>query len=104
LWKAQAEQEAFESIGKTSTSSSEPEISDKWVSLGYERKSNLAKELEEEGYELGWVAANNEAERVEFENWDYVLVELPNHAKARLKIHDHPAIGGYLVLLKRRKR
>ncbi len=79
------------------------EISEKWVSLGYERKSGLAEKTDQEGFELGWVTADKETEKIEFENWEYVIVDQPNGKRARLKIHDHPAVGGYLVLLKRRK-
>lgn len=80
------------------------DIGDKWVSLGYEHKSGIAETLNEQGFDLGWVSADRESERVEFESWEYVLVDQPDGRRARLKIHDHPAIGGYLVLLKRRRQ
>jgi len=104
-WKSTAEQEALDVIGKTATKSSgTTEIIDKWVSFGYEHKSTLSKKLAAEGYELGWISADKEAEKIEFEGWEYVLVDQSEDTKARLKIHDHPVIGGYLILLKRRKR
>ena len=82
---------------------SAPKIVDKWVNLGYEHKSGIAKSLNDEGFGLGWVSADKEAGMVEFEGWEYVLVDQPDGKKARLKIHDHPAIGGHLVLLKKRR-
>lgn len=81
----------------------ESQIVDKWVNQGYEHKCGIAKPLTEDGFELGWVSADTETERVEFGGWEYVVIDEPNGKKARLKIRDHPAIGGYLVLLKRRK-
>jgi pyrimidine deaminase RibD-like protein len=79
------------------------DVVDKWVSPGYERKSGVAKTLDEQGFDLGWASADKEAEKVEFEGWEYVLVDQPDGKRARLKIHDHPAVGGYLVLLKCRR-
>lgn len=76
---------------------------DKWVSLGYEQKSGIANKLNEQGFELGWVSADKEVEKIEFDHWEYVVVDQPDGKRARLKIHDHPAVGGYLVLLKRRR-
>ena len=80
-----------------------PDIVDKWVNLGHEHKSGVAKKLNDEGFDLGWVSADKEAGKVEFEGWEYVLVDQNDGKTARLKIHDHPAIGGYLVLLKKRR-
>jgi hypothetical protein len=85
------------------TCQSTRDLIDKWVSPGYEHKSGVAKTLDEQGFDLGWVSADREAERVEFEGWEYVLVNQPDGSRARLKIHDHPAVGGYLILLKRRR-
>ena len=79
------------------------DVVDKWVSLGYEHKSGVAEALDEQGFELGWVSADREAEKVELEDWEYVLVNQPDGKTAHLKIHDSPAIGGYLVLLKKRR-
>ncbi len=79
------------------------DVADKWVGLGYEQKSGIAKALDEQGFELHWSSADKEAERVESGGWEYVIVDQPNGTKAKLKIHDHPAVGGYMVLLKRRK-
>lgn len=79
------------------------DIVDKWVNLGYEHKSGIAKKLKDEGLDLGWVSGDRESDRVEFEGWEHVLVDEPDGKKARLKIHDSPAVGGYLVLLKKRR-
>jgi hypothetical protein len=48
-----------------------------------------------------WVSADKEAVSVDIDGWEYALVERPE-GPVRLKIHDHPVIGGYLVLLKKR--
>jgi pyrimidine deaminase RibD-like protein len=80
-----------------------PPIVDKWVSIGYEHNSGIAKKLNDEGFDLGWVSANREVEKVEFGGWEYVLLDLEDGNKARLKIHDSPAIGGHLVLLRKRR-
>jgi len=103
-WKTEAENEGFESIGKTvSPNVTSVPIADKWVGLGYEGKSGLASKLKTQGYELHWSSGDREAELVDIGGWEHVLVEQPDGTKARLKIHDHPAVGGYLVLLKKRK-
>ena len=78
-------------------------VVDKWVSLEYVEKSDIAKELQDQGYDVGWNAANKESERVDLEGWQPVLLSQPDGTHARLKIHDHPAVGGYLIFLKRRK-
>jgi hypothetical protein len=36
-------------------------------------------------------------------NSERVLVDQEDGTKARLKIHDHPVVGGYLILLKKRR-
>lgn len=79
------------------------DVQDKWVSLGYEHESGVAKTLDEQGFDLRWVSARKETERVELEGWECVLIAEPNGRRARLKIHDHPAVGGYLLLLKKRR-
>jgi pyrimidine deaminase RibD-like protein len=90
-------------IRKFQTAATNDQVIEKWVSLGYEHKSGIAKTLSEQGFDLGWVSADRESDRLEFEHWEYVVVDQPDGTRARLKIHDSPAIGGYLVLLKRRK-
>lgn len=88
-------------IETPATQVQQPDIVDKWVNLGYEHKSGVAKTLQDQGYDLGWVKADKEAEKVEFEGWEYVLIDQPSVKIACLTIHDHPAVGGHLVLLKR---
>lgn len=103
-WKSEAEHEALQTVGRTAgCDRSRANIVDKWVSLGYEHKAGIVNGLKEQGFELGWVSADREAEKIEFGGWDYVLIEQPDGSRARLKIHDAPVIGGYLVLLKKRK-
>lgn len=103
-WKSTAEQEALSQVGKTALKRDNRDIVvDKWVSTAYVEKSGLAKALQDQGYDLRWTSANQENERVDLEGWEPALVEQPDGTCARLKIRDHPAIGGYLILLKRRK-
>jgi len=103
-WKSTAEQEALNLVGKTAPRRNEGHgVVDKWVSVAYAEKSGITKELQDQGYDLCWTGANHESERVDIEGWEPVLVNQPDGTRARLKIRDHPVIGGYLILLKRRK-
>lgn len=101
-WKDKAEQSAFAEIGKTRSHDDTVVIDDKWIDLGYLRESGVQKRCEEEGYQVGVVAADQESRKIDLQAWEYVLVE-QDGKKYRLKIRDHPAIGGYLVVLKKRK-
>jgi len=40
---------------------------------------------------------------VDLHGWEPVLLDQSDGTKARLKIHDHPVVGGYVILLKRRR-
>jgi len=103
-WKTRAEDEALQIIGRAAPpEKTTPDVLDKWVGLGYEHKAGIVEKLMEQGFELGWVSADRESEKIDFEGWEYVLVDQRDGKRARLKIHDHPAIGGYLVLLKRQR-
>jgi hypothetical protein len=103
-WKSTAEQEALERVGKTG-----PErvnihaVVDKWVNTTYIGKAGITKELRNQGYKLRWTNANRESEMIDLEGWEPVLVSQQDGTMARLKILDHTANGGYLILLKRRK-
>ena len=102
-WKLLAEQEALESIGKAKSKTDGPiGIIDKWVSTTYVEKAGIVKELQQEGYDLRWTAAKDENQRIDLEGWEPVILSQPDGKKARLKIKDHPIIGGYLILLKKR--
>lgn len=104
-WKFNAEQEALNRLGKTAPNSEkEIEIIDKWVSTAHVEKAGILKNLQEEGYELRWTTAKMESERVDLEGWKPVLLGQPNENQARLKIKDQSVIGGYLILLKKRKQ
>jgi pyrimidine deaminase RibD-like protein len=81
-----------------------PNVVDKWVSFDYLGKSGIDKTLEEQGFELHWSTADKEAERIDFGGWQHVTVDQTDGTTARLKIHDHSIVGGYVVLLKRRKK
>lgn len=102
-WKAEAERAALAQVGKTSPRRDTVQISDKWVSLSYPEKAGLTQQLTAEGYDLYWSSANDESERVDLQGWEPVLVEQPDGTRARLKIRDHPVIGGYLVLLRKKR-
>jgi hypothetical protein len=100
-WKELAEAVAHAEIGKTQGPSRVVEVQDKWVDLDYPNQLGLTKKLEAEGYTVNWRAANEEAKLIDIAGWEYVIVERDG-TRYRLKIHDHPLIGGHLVLLKKR--
>jgi len=79
------------------------QIADKWVDLSYPEKAGIMRQLTTEGFELCWATANKESEKIDLQNWEPVLLDLADGTKARLKIHDHPVVGGYLILLKRKR-
>ncbi|MGH7840463.1 MAG: toll/interleukin-1 receptor domain-containing protein, partial [Candidatus Binataceae bacterium] len=78
-------------------------IEDLWVTTDYPVKLGLIDKLRANGYEPNWKSANEEATLIDFEEWEYAIVQRPDGTRVRLKIHDTPSIGGYLVLLKKKK-
>lgn len=78
-------------------------IVDKWVTTEYAEKAGIGTNLDQEGYTSDWVYANKENERVDLDGWEYVLVDQGDGTRARLKMHEHPAFGGYIVLLKKKQ-
>ncbi len=72
--------------------------------MSYLQKSGLLDRLAADGYQYHLSAANDELEKVELEGWPHVLIEQTDGSKARLKIRDHPIIGGYLVSKKLNSR
>jgi TIR domain len=79
------------------------EIVDLWVNMEYLQKSGLIEKLKADGYDVYWERAMDEATRIDLEGWEHVIVERPDGTRARLKIRDAPILGGYIVLLKRKK-
>jgi len=79
-----------------------PETQDRWVDLEYPEKAGINAKLKAQGYRLAWRSARQEATSIDIEGWEYVITRLADGSLARLKIHDSPAIGGYLVLLKQK--
>lgn len=103
-WKAVAEEEALNLVGKTvSRREAGVQIIDKWVTLSYPEKAGITRELTGQGYNLRWTTANEESEKLDLQGWEPVLLDQADGTKARLKIHDHPVVGGYLILLKKKK-
>lgn len=98
-WKAAAEQAALDQVGKTSPRRDAVQIFDKWVNPSYLEKAGITQELTAEAYDLRWTTANDGIERVDLQGWEPVLLDQTDGTKARLKIHDHPVVGGYLILL-----
>jgi diguanylate cyclase (GGDEF)-like protein len=78
-------------------------IEDKWVNGSYIEEAGIRGELEKTGWNLKWVNANDENSKIDLEGWEHILWRQLDGTPARLKIRDTPAIGGYLVLLGRRK-
>jgi hypothetical protein len=98
-WRVLAEAVAQAEVGKTQGTRRVLEIEDKWVDSEY--VTRLTKELEAEGYTVNLRSANEEAKLIDFEGWEHVIIGRDG-ARFRLKIHDHPVVGGYMVLLKKR--
>ena len=103
-WKAVAEQAAFDQVGKASPRPDAVQIIDKWVNSSYPEEAGIIRELTGQGYDLYWSRANDEGERVDLQGWEPVLVHQADGTKARLKIHDHPSIGGYVSSSRGRDR
>jgi hypothetical protein len=99
-WRGLAEAVAQAEVGKTQAHRVD-EVQDKWVDSDYPTQLGITKQLEAEGYTLNWRSANEEATLIDIGGWEYVIVERDG-VRFRLKVHDHPVIGGYLVLLKKR--
>jgi hypothetical protein len=74
------------------------------VNTDYPQKLGLIQRLESEGYDLKWEHAIDEAMSIDLEGWEHATIDRPDGTRARLKIHDAPVVGGYIVLLKRRKK
>lgn len=102
-WKAAAEQTAFDQIGKTAPARDTVQIIDKWVNDSYPERAGITQKLTAEGYHLAWRTAKEESELIDLKGWEPILLEQPDGTRARLKIRDHPVVGGYVTLLKRKK-
>jgi len=89
--------------GQPASSGSPQQIVDLWVDLDYPQKLGLIEKLRAGGYELKWERAIDEATAIDIEGWEHVIVNRPDGTLARLKIHDAPVVGGFVVLLKKRK-
>jgi hypothetical protein len=80
-----------------------PPIVDLWVNTDYPQKLGLNDKLKADGYDLKWETAINEATSIDLEGWEHVTIDRTDGTRARLKIRDAQIVGGYVVLLKRRK-
>ncbi len=76
---------------------------DLWVNMEYPQKLGLIEKLKSDGYDLKWERAIDEATSIEIEGWEHVTVNRLDGTLARLKIRDAPVVGGYVVLLKKKK-
>jgi len=103
-WKSKAEQQALNLIGKTASKcdASAPLI-DKWVNYSYPENAGITEALKSEGYQLRWTTANEESQRIDLQGWEPVVLDQADGTRARLKIHDHPVVGGYLILLRKKR-
>jgi hypothetical protein len=89
--------------GRVPRLESATQIVDKWVDQSYPEKAGITRKLTAEDFDLSWTRANEESEKVDLQSWEPVVVELADGTNARLKIRDHPAVGGYLILLRRKR-
>jgi len=97
------EGESLGEIGKAQALKAPTEIDDLWVSSEYPQKLGLIEKLNADGYDLKWERAIDEASSIDLEGWEHVFVDRPGGTQVRLKIRDAPVVGGYVVLLKRRR-
>ena len=102
-WKNKAEQQALDLVGKTTPRRDvTAPVIDKWVNLSYPETAGITRALKSEGYELRWTTANQESEQVDLQGWEPVILDQADGTRARLKIRDHPVVGGYLILLRKK--
>ncbi len=73
------------------------------MSAKYVERSGILEKLRSGGYELKLDSANNEATAVDIDGWEVVTEQQPDGTRVCFKIHDHPAVGGYMILLKRKR-
>lgn len=103
-WKTNAELQAFDLVGKTVPKRDvTAPIIDKFVNQSYPEKAGITQALKSEGYELRWTSANEESEKVDLQGWEPILLDQEDGTRARLKIRDHQFVGGYLVLLRKKR-
>ncbi len=88
---------------RTARTARADETVDLWVNVEYPQKLGLIRRLGAEGYDLKWERAIDEATSIDLEGWEHVTIDRPDGTRARLKIHDAPVVGGYVVLLRRKK-
>ncbi len=88
---------------RTARTARADETVDLWVNVEYPQKLGLIQRLGAEGYDLKWERAIDEATSIDLEGWEHVMIDRPDGTRARLKIHDAPVVGGYVVLLRRKK-
>ena len=102
-WKTNAEEQALDLVRKTAPRRDvTAPLIDKWVNLSYPEKAGITQALKSEGYELRWATANEESEKVDLQGWEPVLLDQADGTTARLKIRDHPVVGGYVILLRKK--
>ncbi len=90
------------SISAEDSEPSEPPIENMWVDLKYVDDAGVAQRLRDEGYRHYWCAANKQARKVNLEGWEVVVDEIDDGRRVRYKVQDHPAVGGHMVLLRKR--
>ena len=88
---------------RTARTARADETVDLWVNVEYPQKLGLIQRLGAEGYDLKWERAIDEATSIDLEGWEHAMIDRPDGTRARLKIHDAPVVGGYVVLLRRKK-
>lgn len=89
--------------GPTQNSVTTREVQDKWVTREYVERSGLVARLNDQGYDVQWDSANNEATMIDIDGWEVVIEEQSDGSRVRFKIQDHPVVGGYMILLKRKR-
>lgn len=81
-----------------------PKIVDEWTSFAGFERSGLMERFAREGYQHTWAIANRSRELVEQHGWE-IFIDQVDGVQVQYKIEHQPAVGGYLILLRRpRKR
>jgi hypothetical protein len=76
------------------------DVVDEWTSFAGFEHSGLMERFAREGYQHTWCIANRANEMIRQHGWE-VFVDFVDGHHVQYKIEHQPAVGGYLILLRR---
>lgn len=79
-----------------------PKTVDEWTSFAGFERSGLMERFAREGYQHTWAIANRAPDLIEQHGWK-IFVDVVDGVHVQYKIEHQPAVGGYLILLRRRR-